>query len=720
MALLIDVIIPVYNGKHYIAPLLDVFRGQGCFSDFRLLFVDDGSADGTGAEIARLAADCPFEVRLISQKNAGVSAARNRGLAEASAPYVAFMDADDRVAPDYMRTLLSVAGAGEADALLFGQQRTDGRGTLSAASAERQPTPVSRETALSYFFADPTRFGAVNLLLRRDYALRRGLRFAEGYAYYEDYHFLISALAPAKTVWYTPAPLYDYVRREGSAMTRFSEQRLTCMKLLDGLRPLLRNNVPALLPAFEGEFLPHLYWSVLWQAALAAPDLRAFLRFAKKTGAKDRLAGCVSHPDKTAAVSSRLFLLSPAAFYTAAAALGKSRLHMKKLSRPAWERLLRALPAGPAAAAAESGETLPEKQQKILIYGMSHAPGGIETYLRTLVRAENAGTFDFLCDFPDIAYRDEMEGRGCRVWLIPPKGRDPVGHLRETRRVLKAHPEYKTVYFNVIDAGAAVTALVPFAMGRKIVVHSHSANTDKPLLHRLCKPLLSLELTAAVACSDAAADHMFPARIAKTALRVPNMVDVQSFRPDPRARAALREALGIAADETVALHVGRLSPEKNPLLLAEIAAVLRQKPGGYRVLSVGDGPLRPALLKRAKALGAEDTLLCLGVRRDIPALFSAADVFILPSLYEGLPTVGVEAQAAGLPCVFSDRVTPEISLTPCAHFLSPTAGADAWANAVEAHKNDGRADTAAALRQAGFDSADAKSAFAALMALLYA
>ena len=77
-----------------------------------------------------------------------------------------------------------------------------------------------------------------------------------------------------------------------------------------------------------------------------------------------------------------------------------------------------------------------------------------------------------------------------------------------------------------------------------------------------------MELTAAVACSDAAADHMFPARIAKTALRVPNMVDVQSFRPDPRARAALREALGIAADETVALHVGRLSPEKNPLLLA--------------------------------------------------------------------------------------------------------------------------------------------------------
>ena len=122
----------------------------------------------------------------------------------------------------------------------------------------------------------------------------------------------------------------------------------------------------------------------------------------------------------------------------------------------------------------------------------------------------------------------------------------------------------------------------------------------------------------------------------------------------------------------------------------------------------------------ASALGAADTLRCLGVRSDIPALFSAADVFILPSLYEGLPIVGVEAQAAGLPCLLSDRVTPEIRLTDRVFFLSPDAGAEVWADAVEAHRNDKRADTAEALRQAGYDSADAAMTFGELMRRLTA
>ncbi len=705
MPLLIDVIVPVYNGKTYIAPLLENFRRQGDFSGFRLLFADDGSADGTEEEIRRLAADCPFEVCVFRQENAGVSAARNLGLSRAKAPYVCFFDADDRATPDYMATLLSAARKGEADALLFGQQRTDGIAPLPPAGNDFAPAEEANETALRRFFADPTCFGAVNLLLRRSFLLENGLRFAEGYPYYEDYHFLIRALLRAKKVFYTPAPLYDYIRRDVSAMARFSAERLTCFSLLSSLLPTLRKESPPLAGPYETVFLPHIFWSVLWQAALAAPDPRAFLRFAKKTGADVWLSRLRDNPDKTASLSGRLFLLSPVAFFAAARALGKTRSRVRRASRSDWERLLRAVPAGP---------------EKILVYGMSHMPGGIESYLKTLVDSQPAGTFDFLCDFPDVAYRELLEEKDCAVRFIPPKSGNLPGHLRGTYEALRDHREYRTVYFNILDAGAAVTALVPWAMGRKIAVHSHSGSTDKPLLHKLCKPLLSLELREAVACSKAAAAHMFTKRRAEKALLVPNTVDAARFRFDPAVREEKRRALGIGPEETAVLHVGRLSPEKNPLFLADIAAALQRKPEPYRLLSVGDGEERAALERRVSALGVEDTLLRLGVRTDIPALFSAADVFILPSLYEGLPVVGVEAQAAGLPCLLSDRVTPEIKLTDCVWFLSPEAGAEAWADAVEAHRNDKRADTAEALRRAGYDSADAARTFWELMRRLSA
>ena len=697
---LIDVVVPVYNGKEYLAPLLDNFRRQGHFSDFRLIFADDGSTDGTGDALRRLAADCPFEVCVFSQANAGVSAARNLGLRESAAPYLVFADADDRVTPDYISALLSAARAGEADLLLFGQQRTDGSAPLLPAGDAFAPAAEPAETALLRFFADPTRFGAVNLLLRRSFLLENGLRFAEGYPYYEDYHFIVRALLRAKTVLYTAAPLYDYIRRADSAMARFSAERLTCFSLLEALLPTVQKERPAAAPAYETVFLPHIYWSVLWQASLAAPDLRGFCRFAKKTGADVYMARLRAHPDKTAAVSGRLFLASPAAFYAAANALGRSRSLVRRLSRPAWERLLRAVPAGP---------------EKILVYGMSHMPGGIETYLKTLVCGFPAGSFDFLCDFPDVAYRETLEAKGCAIHFIPPKSEDLAGHLRGVYRTLREHREYKTVYLNILDAGAAVTGLVPFALRRRVVAHSHSGSTDKPLLHRLCKPLLAIELRDAAACSKTAAAHMFLKRRASRALIVPNTVDVARFLPDPAVRAHKRRELGISPEETAILHVGRLSPEKNPLFLADIAAALQRRGVPFRLLSAGDGDAREALDARAAALGAEDRLLRLGVRTDIPALFSAADVFILPSLYEGFPVVGVEAQAAGLPCLLSDRVTPEIRLTDCVSFLSPDAGADAWADAVILHKDDGRRDTAAALRRAGFDSADAGRTLGELM-----
>ncbi|MBQ7687937.1 MAG: glycosyltransferase [Clostridia bacterium] len=354
---------------------------------------------------------------------------------------------------------------------------------------------------------------------------------------------------------------------------------------------------------------------------------------------------------------------------------------------------------------------------KVLVYGMTDNPGGIEKYLTTLIQNCPKGRFDFVCDFPQIAYRDLLEEYGCSVFFIPAKGKALKEHLSAMYRLLKAHPEYKTVYFNILDAGAAVTALVPWLLRRKIVVHSHNGSTDKVRLHRLTKPLLNLEASGFVACSCLAANHMFTKANAKKALIVPNMVDVRAFRYNTVQREETRASLGLLPEETVVLHIGRISLQKNPLLLADIAAELKKKSGSYKILSVGDGEMRDALLSHIRETGTEDTVLQLGIRNDIPALYSAADIFILPSFYEGLPIVGVEAQASGLPCILSSRITPEIKLTDCVSFLSPDAGAKAWADVIEQHKNDGRRSTANALAEENYDIAAAPKVFGALQKL---
>ena len=685
---IIDVIVPIYNGRPYLASLLAAFAGQEAFSAFRLLFVDDGSTDGTAAELLRLTEEgLPFETRVFSQENAGVSAARNRGLREASAPYVAFLDADDRVTPDYIRTLLFTARKGQADVLVFGQQRTDGRAPLSPVG-DIPAVSVSGPDMLRRFAADPTRFGAVNLLLRRDFALKKDLRFAEGYPYYEDYHFLLSALAQADTIFYTPAPLYDYIRRQDSAMARFSGERLRCLGLLDTLFPLFEREAPDFAVDYQKNFIARIYWSVLWQACLAAPDKRTFLHFSQKTGAAFYLSKLTAHIDKTVSLSSRAFLHAPGVYYAVMRALGRRRSAVAQTPADEWEAML--------------ADELPSPN-KTLIYGMSHVRGGIESYLRALVNGAPDGSFDFLCDYPDVAYRDEMEAKGCKVHLIPPKGKNPTGHLLAVRRVLKKHPEYQTVYFNLLDAGGAFTAFVPFLMRRRVAVHSHSSKAEKPRLHRLMKLPLNFMASLCAACSDPAAAHMFNKKNQARALLVPNRVDAERFRFDPATRAKTRAALGLDADAICVMHVGRLSYAKNPKFLVSLAKALHAQDPRCTLVSAGSGDLDAAFDEMVRDSDAGAAVRRLGARDDIPALLMAADVFVLPSLFEGFPLVLIEAQAAGLPCFASDRVTPETHVTDLLTFLSVDNGAAPWVDAILRQPLPGRRDTLREIRTAGFD-----------------
>lgn len=342
------------------------------------------------------------------------------------------------------------------------------------------------------------------------------------------------------------------------------------------------------------------------------------------------------------------------------------------------------------------------RERRILVYGMSDNPGGIETYLMGLFRRMPRGTFDFICDFPDIVCRDELTAGGAAVHFFPAKSRSLRGHWRAVASVLRAHPEYDTVYFNVLDAGCVFAAVVPWLMGRRVVVHSHNDDTDKRRLHRLCRPLLACVTGGAAACSPAAAAYMFPRRKAARALILPNVIDAARFRFSPETRERTRCALGIG-DRRAVLWVGRMTRQKNPIFLVDVFERLHAADERCVLLAVGTGEQSAEVEAYAAQKGLGSDVMFLGARDDVPDIMQAADVFLFPSLYEGWGIAAVEAQAAGLPCVVSDAVPRSVDMTGLVTFVPLAKTAEQWAQIVRALPDGERTDKTEDIRRAGYD-----------------
>ena len=342
-----------------------------------------------------------------------------------------------------------------------------------------------------------------------------------------------------------------------------------------------------------------------------------------------------------------------------------------------------------------------DKIKRILVYGMSHNPGGIETYLiNTAKRLNGKVIFDYICDFKDIAHKDVISDMGSRIFFIPPKGKMLFSHMKAFYDILKKHPEYDTVYINVLDAGATITEFVPWVMKKRIITHSHNGSTDKLRLHRICKPLLNLFTTGKVACSRLAASYMF--KNGDDALIIPNAIDTKRFIYSDLLRNKKREELKLGT-QPVICHIGRLSHQKNPFRMLDIFKKVLEKNKEAVLISVGTGELEQEIHSYAHNIGVQNNILFLGKRSDIPEILGASDVFFLPSLYEGLPIVGIEAQAAGLPCVFSDSITDEVAICKNVKFLSLQENDNVWAETLLNYAILPKTDTRSQIIAAGYD-----------------
>ena len=246
---------------------------------------------------------------------------------------------------------------------------------------------------------------------------------------------------------------------------------------------------------------------------------------------------------------------------------------------------------------------------------------------------------------------------------------------------------------------------------KRVIVQSHCSGVSESLKHRLVKAYASLYLrrfaTDFCACSVEAARWKYPDDIVRgRTVVLKNGVDTAKFAFSPEVRAEVREKYGIKNDTLVVGHVGRFTYEKNQLFLIRLFAELKAKRSDSKLMLVGGGEKLEEAKALAAGLGVEKDVIFAGVVENVQDYLQAFDVFVFPSLYEGLGIVSIEAQAAGLPVVASDNVPRDTELTGNTRFLSLEAGADEWCGAILGFDGCGREAMAEEIRAKGFDIKD--------------
>jgi glycosyltransferase EpsF len=315
--------------------------------------------------------------------------------------------------------------------------------------------------------------------------------------------------------------------------------------------------------------------------------------------------------------------------------------------------------------------------------------GGVESVVMNYYRHidRNKIQFDFFCDedSTNIPY-EEIEKLGGKVILIPPY-QNMFKYHKELKRKLKEN-NYKIVHshintLSVFSLFSAKCAGVPVR-----IAHSHSTTNSKEkgknLVKQILRPFAKVFATDYMACSEFAGRWLFGNKTyneGKVYL-LNNAIDLDKFKYDEKIRKIKREELSIKDDTLVIGHIGRFVTQKNHTFLIDIFNEIHKKNNNSILLLAGQGPLEKQIKDKVDLLGLSDSVKFLGQRNDANELYQAFDVLCLPSLYEGLPVVGVEAQAAGLLCFFSDEMTKETKALNSTIFMSLSDSSKVWSNNI--------------------------------------
>lgn len=355
------------------------------------------------------------------------------------------------------------------------------------------------------------------------------------------------------------------------------------------------------------------------------------------------------------------------------------------------------------------------RRLRVLQVGMTRNLGGIETYLIEQFRHLDKSKIDY--DFVNITgeysicYEDEILASGSKIFKVVSRHKNPLLHYWQWFNILLQN---KGIYDVIVLNTNSLEYVFPLVLGKIFgipvrVIHSHNSGFEnkqglaRRLLVGMNKKLLAWSANLRFACSQFAGQWMFkdnPYHV------IYNAIDIHKYDADLAVRDEMRQALNLDTALTL-LHVGRFSYQKNHSFLLDIFKEVHSIQPDSVLLLVGDTTEESEFLtevkRKIKAYGLGNVVRLLGRRDDVNKIMQAADVLVMPSFFEGLTVVGIEAQASDLPLLLSDTVTKELGLLPSTQFISLEAGPTAWAKAIVNSKQHNRQSRYEELKAAGYD-----------------
>lgn len=313
---------------------------------------------------------------------------------------------------------------------------------------------------------------------------------------------------------------------------------------------------------------------------------------------------------------------------------------------------------------------------KVLVDGLSRETGGVGSLIMNItsyaLSVQGPVAFSFLVS-EDSVYIPELKEKGLQYFLVPKLTR--VLEYRSCLSKLFRQNHFDYVWINNSSKVNLLLPRMAVKLGKaKVIAHTHGISSEETGLkaavfqgiEHCVQKKFDAYISIPLACSQAAADHFYSDPELRSRVQlIHNGIFAEKFLFSPEVRQETRSRLLIEDTDILLGAVGRMAPVKNYLFLIPL---LKALPPEYKLLFLGDGPDREDIENAADAAGVKSRILMPGCVPNVAAYLNAMDVFVMPSLHEGMPFSAIEAQACGLPCVISDTVTKDVDLTASVRF----------------------------------------------------
>lgn len=332
--------------------------------------------------------------------------------------------------------------------------------------------------------------------------------------------------------------------------------------------------------------------------------------------------------------------------------------------------------------------------------------GGTQALLMNIYRNIDRDKiqFDFLVEYDDKEfYDDEIISLGGKIYYTNFRRSKNVFKFEKTLKNIITENKYKIIHVHTYSIGYFVLKTAKSCGVPIRIAHSHSNNMTndyKKYLKKIMQKLYLIYATDFIACSKEAGEYLFKN---KDFLILNNSIDTEKFKYNKYNRTKIRKNLKIN-DNFVVGHVGRFRPEKNHIFLLEVFNEIKKTKENVKLLLVGNGDPNNLILAKINELKLENDVIILTNRKDVNEIYQAMDLFIFPSIYEGLGIVAIEAQTSGLPVLTSTGLPKSVEITNNIKRVPLDYGIVKWAElAIALYDCNDRIDMTDYIKKAGFD-----------------